>query len=403
MKLANGQIGFMGIFAHPLFANVTDVIPAMDFAAAEIIKNKAIWTTKIEQEKRKRRLRDEASSNDGAISPRSQSPGPRRIGNGQTGAQSPTIGYFPAASFQHAPNPSSPLQDKVKDPPDSPAISQWHGATADSSPTKRSEAPSSQRPPGEMGSSAHPNISHPSREATPTSSSGAFSGSRSQAEAHRPEVQTRRSSNTLPRSLEVNGVGTVHDQITTMSPSERFGHDEGSDGELRNSDYPTASLPLIYDDSGTELAAQRLIPAEDSMDKEVVPQLDHLVSLPGAYQAQRSAFSHGQTHPRNAGRMSAPWTPDWNSMASSGGETYSTHFSATVAPSNEARSFLSVESSDDQAEERRAAEWDFKTRRDPHRQRAKSNPNILSQFVPSTMMGHVPPGAGGARAEKRVR
>ena len=33
MKLANGQIGFMSMFAHPLFANVTDVIPAMGFAA----------------------------------------------------------------------------------------------------------------------------------------------------------------------------------------------------------------------------------------------------------------------------------------------------------------------------------------------------------------------------------
>jgi len=75
LKLANGQIGFMTIFAHPLFANVSDVIPAMSFAADEILTNKGVWFTRAEQEKRKEALRRESGHTEGgSISPRSQSP-----------------------------------------------------------------------------------------------------------------------------------------------------------------------------------------------------------------------------------------------------------------------------------------------------------------------------------------
>lgn len=75
LKLANGQIGFMTIFAHPLFANVSDVIPAMGFAADEILTNKGVWFTRAEHEKRKETLRQEsAEAGGGSVSPRSQSP-----------------------------------------------------------------------------------------------------------------------------------------------------------------------------------------------------------------------------------------------------------------------------------------------------------------------------------------
>lgn len=76
LKLANGQIGFMTIFAHPLFANVADIIPAMGFAADEILTNKGVWFTRAEQEKKKKALQVKASGflNSGAVSPRTQSP-----------------------------------------------------------------------------------------------------------------------------------------------------------------------------------------------------------------------------------------------------------------------------------------------------------------------------------------
>ncbi|KIW15448.1 hypothetical protein PV08_05494 [Exophiala spinifera] len=75
LKLANGQIGFMTIFAHPLFANVADVIPAMRFAADEILTNKGVWFTRAEHEKTKQLLKRTTGFGDsGTVSPRTQSP-----------------------------------------------------------------------------------------------------------------------------------------------------------------------------------------------------------------------------------------------------------------------------------------------------------------------------------------
>ncbi|RAR05398.1 HD-domain/PDEase-like protein [Stemphylium lycopersici] len=55
VKLGESQIGFMNIFARPLFEAVTDILPAMQFAVDEILTNKAIWENKIDEERRKKR------------------------------------------------------------------------------------------------------------------------------------------------------------------------------------------------------------------------------------------------------------------------------------------------------------------------------------------------------------
>ena len=54
IKLGESQIGFMNIFARPLFEAVTDILPAMRFAVDEILTNKSIWQSKIEHEKQRR-------------------------------------------------------------------------------------------------------------------------------------------------------------------------------------------------------------------------------------------------------------------------------------------------------------------------------------------------------------
>ena len=51
IKLGESQIGFMNIFARPLFEAVTDILPAMHYAVEEILKNKQIWEDKIEAER----------------------------------------------------------------------------------------------------------------------------------------------------------------------------------------------------------------------------------------------------------------------------------------------------------------------------------------------------------------
>jgi 3',5'-cyclic-nucleotide phosphodiesterase len=57
VKLGESQIGFMNIFARPLFEAVTDILPAMRFAVDEILTNKAIWEDKIDQEKKRRKTK----------------------------------------------------------------------------------------------------------------------------------------------------------------------------------------------------------------------------------------------------------------------------------------------------------------------------------------------------------
>ena len=91
LKLANGQIGFMTIFAHPLFNNVADIMPAMSFAADEILTNKGVWFTRAEKEKMKTVIRKGTGFGDGgAVSPRSLSPAGKKHGAGGSS-------YFPSS------------------------------------------------------------------------------------------------------------------------------------------------------------------------------------------------------------------------------------------------------------------------------------------------------------------
>jgi hypothetical protein len=55
IKLGESQIGFMNIFACPLFEAVTDILPAMRFAVDEILANKAVWERKIDTARHKKR------------------------------------------------------------------------------------------------------------------------------------------------------------------------------------------------------------------------------------------------------------------------------------------------------------------------------------------------------------
>lgn len=57
IKLGESQIGFMNIFARPLFESVTDILPGMRFAVDEILTNQSIWETKIDQEKHRRKTK----------------------------------------------------------------------------------------------------------------------------------------------------------------------------------------------------------------------------------------------------------------------------------------------------------------------------------------------------------
>jgi hypothetical protein len=67
IKLGESQIGFMNIFARPLFEAVADILPAMRFAVDEILTNKDVWERKIDEERQ--RKRKNKSMNLGTLTP----------------------------------------------------------------------------------------------------------------------------------------------------------------------------------------------------------------------------------------------------------------------------------------------------------------------------------------------
>ncbi|KAH8815665.1 hypothetical protein F5884DRAFT_187352 [Xylogone sp. PMI_703] len=56
IELGKSQIGFMNMFAIPLFQGVTDVMPDMAFCVDELHRNKAAWESRIEQENARGRI-----------------------------------------------------------------------------------------------------------------------------------------------------------------------------------------------------------------------------------------------------------------------------------------------------------------------------------------------------------
>jgi 3',5'-cyclic-nucleotide phosphodiesterase len=78
IELGKSQVSFMNMFAIPLFAGVTDVMPAMQFAVDELNKNVSIWDGRVkeEQELRKQQKVNEDPRHhqmDGMFSPRAMS------------------------------------------------------------------------------------------------------------------------------------------------------------------------------------------------------------------------------------------------------------------------------------------------------------------------------------------
>lgn len=53
MSLANAQLGFMNMFAIPLFQGVADIMPGMQYTVDELDTNKGLFESKVQEEKAK--------------------------------------------------------------------------------------------------------------------------------------------------------------------------------------------------------------------------------------------------------------------------------------------------------------------------------------------------------------
>jgi 3',5'-cyclic-nucleotide phosphodiesterase len=74
IELGKSQLGFMNMFAIPLFQGVTDVMPGMSYCVDELQRNKSAWEERIAEEQAKVRQDSEYSAmTDGMFSPRAMS------------------------------------------------------------------------------------------------------------------------------------------------------------------------------------------------------------------------------------------------------------------------------------------------------------------------------------------
>ena len=100
LKMGTSQIGFINIFAIPLFTGVSEALPGMRFTVDELQTNKGIWERAIEEEKQKA-IKDTAST---ASKERAQSPHARRgsaFAQSQMRADPMVFGSHSASSLTH--------------------------------------------------------------------------------------------------------------------------------------------------------------------------------------------------------------------------------------------------------------------------------------------------------------
>ena len=208
IKLANSQIGFMNIFACPLFEAVTDVLPGMGFAVDEMNKNQTVWKGRINEAKAEahRKLKKKRSS-EGFPSPRSGSP--------NRSALQPEHSHPEGLPALHnlSQLPLVPNSQIIEPPRDSRrgsagSITHLLGVPESGSPRPSHDISrrSSLGCTFSYGSPAHDSTSFSRR------SSGAFPG----ANICNPSVSRRRSSNSLPSQLHL---GLRHDSMSRSSLS----------------------------------------------------------------------------------------------------------------------------------------------------------------------------------------
>ncbi|MCJ1470773.1 3',5'-cyclic-nucleotide phosphodiesterase [Pseudocyphellaria aurata] len=248
IKLANSQIGFMNIFACPLFEAVTDILPAMVFAVDEMKENQMVWKRKIDEAKAEapRKLKKTRSS-EGFPSPRSGSPNRPVLQPEQSHPEG-----FPA-SHTLSQLPLVPGSRIIESPRES-----RRGSAASTSLLLGVPESGSPRPSHDMSrrSSLGCTFSYgsPTHDSTSFSrrSSGAFPG----ANIFNSSVSRRRSSNSLPSQLHL---GQRHDPMSRSSisiattenshPAER-----ASEGTLLHSNLAGKAANLSFRDDGNVTA-----------------------------------------------------------------------------------------------------------------------------------------------------
>ncbi|KAI9894080.1 MAG: 3',5'-cyclic-nucleotide phosphodiesterase [Vezdaea aestivalis] len=176
VELGKSQIGFMNLFALPLFQGVTDVLPPMQFSVDELNTNKARWQARIEEEGKLGERGRAIEQNDGFLSPRSGSIA--SVKNSESGP----IASDPAPT-QDA-NPAFTIPVDASRP----------NSMGTFGPNGRGWSPDQSR---------RSSLGSPLSFASPEMASRRSSGASPTGLTHPPRLEARRSSNTVPSQLQL--------------------------------------------------------------------------------------------------------------------------------------------------------------------------------------------------------
>lgn len=399
IKLAHSQIGFMNVFAKPLFEAVTDIIPAMGFAVEEISKNMSIWQGRIEQEKIKETARDGRlhRSSEGIRSPLSGtpvlSPDLRELSHPDEGASaSATSLSLPMLS----PTPQHPLPSRGSRRSSVGSISALLAGASPSqagshNPSRRSSLGSPTVGAQALGSSFGV-FAGVGSSADTVSFSRRSSGAFPSASIVSPTLQTRRSSNTLPSQLQL-GLGPGQQTFAT-APSSAENIQPGRPG-------PASELP------SRDLVAAPAAPASGPSSRDSntgggsnggggVPT--HWGSKHGDSDTSPTKHQHARHFPsrhhgsssnsRRPSTLDRSYSPTTSNGAHTTADGSLSHFPTTYSPASpsgtQATSFLTIDS-------------DCKERWPEHEGNVTAPPAVVDLDRPGS--GYTSAGTGGADAK----
>lgn len=143
-SMAQAQLGFMNLFAIPLFQGVADIMPAMQYTVDELEYNKSLFELKLQDEKAKQLKEDPTRKRlmrDGTFSPRTMSFAVPADSN-----QKPLVPQPDAADRNSSTTPVAHLQVPLPPPPAAPTETDFNGQVLSpptNQPVVSSEAPAS--------------------------------------------------------------------------------------------------------------------------------------------------------------------------------------------------------------------------------------------------------------------
>ena len=331
IKLANSQIGFMNIYARPLFEAVTDVLPAMMFAVDEIKENQKVWKGKIEDERANGSSKrpEKKRSSDAFLSPRSGSPNrsasqpelshPEGLPASQSSSFVPTL----LSNLQNVDTPHESRSDSAGSTPhflgvpESGSLQQPHDVS------RRSSLGCSFG----YGSPPHDSTSFSRR------SSGAFPG----ANILNPSLTRRRSSNSVPSQLHLGaGPESISQSSASIATTENAQPLEGVLSSTRSQSILVGKLA-----SGEDLSLRN----GDTFAIRGADDINHDQGRK-ASESEQNNGSH-PNHRLNRLANSNPAPPSANSSrnrSSSGAQTSLTQSMPYSPTGTLATSFLTVDS-----------------------------------------------------------